>query len=88
MPLKLRVLCLKSVSYLQVYRILVAPRDAKIDETGSHMTAQDIGNLDLKSGMRVNPSQLEAVKHAMTKSLALIQGPPGKFTTFDVNNPP
>ena len=54
-------------------------------ETGLHKTTQDIGNLDLESGMMVNPSQLEAVKLAMTKSLALIQGPPGKFTIFDEN---
>ena len=85
MPLKLRIMCLKSVSNLQVYKILVAPRDAKSMETGFHKTTQDIGNLDLESGMMVNPSQLEAVKLAMTKSLALIQGPPGKFPIFDEN---
>ena len=53
----------------------MAPRETFTGK--SKKTAQDIENLDLITGMGVNPSQLEAVKLAMTKRLALIQGPPG-----------
>ena len=40
--------------------------------------ADDVINLVHSSDLVVNPSQLEAVKLALTHRIALIQGPPGK----------
>ena len=43
----------------------------------NEVTASKLAGIQHGPGLTVNPSQLEAVKLALTNRLALIQGPPG-----------
>ncbi len=58
-------------------------RESKLDAPpGPPRTTRDIVGIESEVGHVVNPSQLEAVKLALSKRVALIQGPPGNQRFF------